>query len=149
MMPDLSEISVKPLRPGDIALVAAHPAFAEASAAQVEQLEALALAQGQAFTVRFGDGDPVFCGGVIESHGNHATGWSIMAGLKGRRLHAVHWRTRQFLHGLPHARVDCYVRDGFEAGHRWALRLGHYAEARLEEYFDNGEAAVIYRLKRN
>lgn len=149
MMPDLSEISIRPLRAGDIGMVAAHPAFVEASEEQVKQLEAMALAKGQAFTVHFDGGDPVFCGGVIESHANHATGWSIMAGVKGRRLHALNWRVRQFLHGLPHARVDCFVRDGFEAGHRWALRLGHYAEARLEDYFDNGEAAVIYRLKRN
>jgi hypothetical protein len=149
MMPNLTGIFVAPLMRGDIEQVAAHAAFGAVEAAQLEQLEALTKSNGSAFTVRFEDGPPVFCGGVIEVADHHASAWSIMAAIKGRHLHAVTWRARQYLHGLPHRRVDCMVRSTFAAGHRWASRLGFVSEARLEDYYENAEAAIIYRLVRN
>lgn len=101
-------------------------------------------AAGQAFTLRQ-RGRVVFCGGAIERHPNYATLWALFGEeLDFAAARFLLGRTRSFIAGLPHRRVDALVEDR-AAAIKWALRLGLRAEARLEAATLAGEDMIVFR----
>ncbi|WP_229726727.1 hypothetical protein [Sphingomonas alpina] len=107
-------------------------------------------ATGRCFSVLPGSGGaPLFCGGALECHARYASLWAAFSPDAGPAMLAITRRTRHFLTTLKHTRVDAVVRSDFRAAHRFVHRLGMVAEARLNDYFENGGDAVVYRAAIN
>ena len=129
-----------------LAAQAAQPELAGDRHAMAAQLSST----GRCFTIMRDDGrdgDVMLCGGATASHADYVTVWAAVAAHAGPWMLGIERRARRFLRMLPERRVDAIVRADFHAGRRWAERLGFGEEACLSAYFEDGAAAVIYRLR--
>ncbi len=136
-----------------------HLAALDPQEAQRAQLTGDVLARGEALSVSGNcftafsatDGAMLMCGGSIETHGDYATMWSAFGSIAPGRLRemaAVRERTRWLLAMMTHRRIDAVVRVDHVPAHHWMKALGFVPEARLNDYFDDGGDAMIYRLVR-
>ena len=139
-------ITVERFIPEDLAEMAVQPVQRELGSDPIARGRLLSLT-GRCFTVRAG-GAPIFCGGVTITHSGYATMWSAFALDAGPEMLAITRRTLEFIKRLDFKRIDAVVHSDHRAGHRWVFRLGFAPEARLNDYFEDGGDAVIYRLKR-
>ena len=121
-----------------------------------QELPADRLAQGEfwashgrAFTGRDArTGQVLLCGGAMQSHPEYATLWSAIGRDAGPAMLALTRKVRIFLGTLPHRRIDALSRVGFVQGGRWLTMLGFAPEATLADYFEDGEAAMLFRKVR-
>lgn len=145
-------IHVLPFRPEHLTMLTPQ-------AAQRAQLAGDALARGAALSATgncftafsAADGALLMCGGALETHPGHATMWSAFADVAPGRLRdmaAIRQRTRWLIGKLKHLRVDALVRSDHREAHCWIHALGFRPEARLNDYFEDGGDAMIYRLVR-
>jgi hypothetical protein len=147
-------ISVEPFEPEHLAAMTVQAVQAELAAvrpAERAAFGAMAASTGRCFTIRWADGrpgGPIMCAGALQSHAGHATLWAAFSPDAGRAMLAIERRTRLFIARLPHRRIDAVVRSDHRAGHRFVHRLGLVAEARLNDFYEDGGDAVIYRFKR-
>lgn len=98
----------------------------------------------QGFTVRAPEGRVLFCGGISEFHPQYARMWAVYA----EEISLRSWgfllnRTRQFLAGLPHRRVDTLVDAGEPAALRWAEACGLERETVLTAAAPHGGDMVV------
>jgi hypothetical protein len=146
-------IAVEPFDVAHLANMTVQPAQIEARMSPLELMQrGMALsATGDCFTARRrADGKVLMCGGALTSHPGLATLWAVfaLAAIEDRRaMTAIRHRVRHFLTMLQHRRIDTLVRSDHRAAHRFALRLGFKAEARLNDYFEDGSDAVVYRYR--
>lgn len=145
-------INVEPFHPDDFGAMTVQAAQRQlcGSAADRVALGQQYALMGPCFTIRDGAGGPVlFCGGAGVTHPGYATLWSAFDQDAGRHLRAIDRCTRRFLNTLPHVRIDTIVRADHEEGHRWMQMLGFELEGPvLNDYFEDGAGACIYRLNR-
>lgn len=139
-------ITVEPFIPEDLAEMTVQPVQRELACDAVARGRILA-ANGRCFTVRAGAA-PIFCGGVTVTHDQYATMWSAFSIDAAPEMLAITRRTRRFIAKLEYRRIDALVRSDHRAGHRWVHQLGFVPEARMNDFFETGGDAVIYRLKR-
>lgn len=83
---------------------------------------------GPAWTVRVAAGRVIFCGGFLVQHEARAIGWALMAVDKGAAFLALTRRVLLALDAAPWRRIEIYNDPGFDAGARWARRLGFAKE---------------------
>lgn len=142
-------IRVDPFHPHDLAAITVQAAQTELPADRIAHGMALAAA-GPCFTIRAeGRDDPLFCGGAFEQHAELASLWAVVAADAGPFMRAITRRTRWFIAKLSQRRVDTNVVADFAAGRRWVGMLGFEPEARLRDFYANGDDAMIYRLQRD
>lgn len=142
----MTRYRTEPFAPWHLAAIDVQPGQPELGEHRLERGAALS-ATGRCFTLL--DGERVlFCGGALSTHENYATLWSAVARDAGAAMLAIERRVRRFIATLDERRVDTTVRAGFAPARRWIERLGFTREAMLRDYFEDGEAAVVYRLKR-
>lgn len=100
----------------------------------------------RAFTGLVGD-KVVGCGGAVELWPGRFAVWAYFATDARRYWKSVHKAVRAFLFSLPARRIEADVAFGFEAGLRWAKRLGFVVECpRRAGYFADGGDAVSLAL---
>lgn len=145
-------IRVLPFRPEHLAMLTPQEAQRSQLGGDVVARGAALAATGNCFTAfSAADGVMLMCGGALESHREHATMWSAFADVAPSRLRemaAIRQRTRWLIGKLDHKRVDALIRCDHRAGHCWINALGFKPEARLNDYFEDGGDAMIYRLVR-
>lgn len=117
------------------------------NADQWEQRRAAAAASWSAML----DGRCIGLGFVwVRWPGRAEAGLLLGAGVVGSLMVPVHRKTTAVLaetarlHSLR--RIETTVRQGFEAGHRWANMLGFTAEGILRRYAPDGSDYVMYAL---
>lgn len=124
----------------DIAIQAGQPEFARARFGRAAAFEG-----PRALTARDDAGRVLLCGGAWEMHAGHATLWAAVSRDAGPAMVALTRRVRLFVDRLPHKRLDCVVRVGFAPGARWMAMLGFAPECTMADYFEDGDAAMVYR----
>lgn len=139
-------ITVERFIPEDLAEMTVQPVQRELGSDAIARGRMLSLT-GRCFTVRAG-GAPIFCGGVTVTHAHYATMWAAFALDAAPEMLGITRRTLRFIEKLSFKRIDSVVRSDHRAGHRWVHRLGFVAEGRMNDFFEDGGDAVIYRLKR-
>jgi hypothetical protein len=145
-------IRVLPFRPEHLAMLTPQPEQRAQLGGDVLARGAALAATGNCFSVySAADGALLMCGGAFETHAEHATMWSAFAELAPSRLRemaTIRQRTRWLIVKLKHRRVDALIRMDHRAAHCWIHALGFRPEARLNDYFEDGGDAMIYRLAR-
>lgn len=90
------------------------------------------------------------CAGVLPYWEQRALVWSFLsADVNKHNFKTVHTAAKEFLDGLPFARLEAAVAVGFKNGHRWVKALGFEVESPLMRKFQvNGGDCVGYvRIK--
>lgn len=101
---------------------------------------------GNAFTIKDKNGRPIFCGGAFEQHVQYARLWAMFAeGISRGDYGRILQRTRAFIAGLPHRRLDALLADGNPALVRWAEGCGLFYETRLGAASPDGTDVLIFR----
>lgn len=96
------------------------------------------------FTVRDAAGRVIFCGGAMERHANYASLWALFADEKREGLTFLWRRTRRFIEGLPHRRVDALVPAGHLPAQRFAKHVGLVSEACMRAAAPDGGDMLIF-----
>jgi RimJ/RimL family protein N-acetyltransferase len=113
----------------------------------IDELSAAWERQGPAYTVII-DGELVFCGGFILMGWNRAEAWTLMSDLFYKYPKACFKICRDYTnkvineYGLK--RVQAIIDVDFEAGVRFAERLGYEEEGRLKAYGPDGEDMLMF-----
>lgn len=90
------------------------------------------------------EGQVIACFGMIESHDQHLTAWSVLAQLSVAQLgFATRW-CRAYLAALDVRRIDMVVRGSFAQGHRWAALLGFGREGVQQCFYPDGDDLHIW-----
>ena len=139
-------MQVRPFKPDDLRQIDIQPAQrGHVSYLTDEMLEAMAGLD--AFTALVND-RPVMIGGLVHFWPGRAMAWSYLSASAGRHLAALTRATRRFLDLQVVRRLEMYVDDEFEAGHRWARLLGFNLEAKLEAFRpDGGDQCMYVRIR--
>ena len=101
---------------------------------------------GDAFTVRRPDGRIVCVLGLLDQWEGRALAWAIMAHDAGDRMLPLSRAIRAYLARSKHRRLEAYIDEGFQQGHRWAALLGFHNETPrpMQGFYPNGNAAYLY-----
>lgn len=95
-------------------------------------------------------GEILCCGGISEAHPQYARLWAVYA--EGLALHDWAFlldRTRHFIAGQPHRRIDTLVDLSAPMALRWAGRIGLRQEGVMEAAApDGGDMAIMARVER-
>jgi hypothetical protein len=108
-------------------------------------------ARGQIFEAQehgrtFFDADlnVIACFGMVKSHAEHYTVWSVLSALTlSQLLFATRWG-RAYLNGIPARRIDTCVRASFDNGHQWVRLLGFEPEGVQRAFYENGDDMHVY-----
>ncbi len=112
--------------------------------------ENLKLMEGDDSYTMLEDGVPIFCGGVVELWQNRGVMWCYIGGVSRKGFIGIHNITKQYIDLFPQKRLEFYVDENFENGHRWARALGFHLEApRMEAFTISGSASSMYALIRD
>lgn len=95
------------------------------------------------FTALVGD-EPIACAGLMEFWTGRAMAWSFIGAQAGSHMIALTRAVRDHLEGSPYRRIEAYVDEGFDAGHRWVGLLGFEAEGLLRAFLPDGRNQVLY-----
>lgn len=96
------------------------------------------------YSFRDAEGTLVACIGLIKTHDELGTIWSILSEAAGPHLlHLTRWG-RAYLADMNLRRFDLGVRASHLEGHRWAEMLGFSHEAAHPAWYPDGEAQHIY-----
>ena len=92
----------------------------------------------------------LFCGGLSEAHAQYARLWAVYAeGITWRQWAFLLDRTRDFIDGLPHRRIDTLVERRAPMALRWANACGLDEEGVLRMAApDGGDMVIMARLER-
>lgn len=133
-------IHVKPFEAQHLAQIAVQPAQAIdwPDSAERDARGAAFAAQEHGNSFFNEAGAVIACFGMIASHAQHLTAWSVLSALSvGQLAFATRW-CRDYLSGLNVRRIDMCVRDGFVQGHRWAALLGFGHEGVQHGFYPDG-----------
>ena len=139
-------IHVEQFRAEHLAAIAVQPGQAQ-DWPDTAELHARAAAfalqeHGQSFIAD--DGAVIACFGMIASHAQHLTAWSVLSALSVSQLRfATRW-CRAYLARLSVRRIDICVRGGFAPGHRWAALLGFGQEGVQRAFYPDGDDLHIW-----
>lgn len=98
------------------------------------------------------DGVPVVCAGVAPLWGGRYMAWSFLSEAAGPHMLKITRRVRAYLDLRNFRRVEAYVDEDFEAGHRWMEALGFVRETPgvMEKFLPSGRGQVLYaRVERS
>lgn len=136
-------IEVTPYRPEHLFLLRPQPAQRSALTS-ITPKHAESLAEHPSETVLHGD-EVLLCGGVIPIWAGRAMVWAYVSADAGPHMLPVTRATQRFLSDYAVPRMELYVEEEFENGHRWAHMLGFQIESPLAlRFFPDGSAASIY-----
>ena len=102
---------------------------------------------GNGRTITF-NGEPICCLGWDEIWYNRSMGYAIMFGNSGAHMVAITRQAKRMIKECPSARIEMYVKVGFQQGTKWAQLLGFMPEAVMRKFFPNGDDAILYSLVR-
>lgn len=136
-------IDVVQYRPEHLFLLRPQPAQ-QSVLASITPAHAEALAKTPAATVLHED-DVLLCGGVVPIWSGRAMVWAYVSADAGPHMLPVTRATQRFIEEYAVPRMELYVEEEFENGHRWAYMLGFQIESPLAlRFFPDGSAASIY-----
>jgi len=98
------------------------------------------------------DGDRVVCcAGLIPFWEGRAMAWAYLAqDVAPRNFVVLNKMVKRFLDACPFERVEAYVDENFENGHRWVKALGFELEApKMRKFRDGGTCAMYARVREN
>lgn len=99
---------------------------------------------GPAWTGTVG-GEVVGAAGVIMCHAHRGIAWALFTDGAKRHFRHVHRAVKDFLASQPIKRLEAYVDCDFEAGQRWAARLGFALELeRMRHFLPDGRDAAMW-----
>ena len=94
-----------------------------------------------------GDSHILAIAGLYFNHWGYYTGWAALAeNLTMGEYGFVTQEVKRYLNSKWMRRVDMLVRTDYEAGHRWAKRLGFTEEGVLRARGVNGEDMTLYAI---
>lgn len=122
-------------------------ATAFAALGGVDRAAALCDAVDVAYSVMVGE-RPVACIGVTEYWRGVGSAWAFLAPDACRHFKTIHAGVKMFLTGAfadgEFHRIETSVLVGFQAGHRWALRLGFVPEGLRRQYGPDRSDYILY-----
>jgi hypothetical protein len=101
------------------------------------------IAETRAYTGFIKD-DPICIGGLLDMWPGRAMAFTFMSAEAGPYMRSITTAVREFLEQCDVRRVEAYVDEHFEAGHRWMGMLGFNSEGLLRAFLPNGKSQVIY-----
>jgi hypothetical protein len=139
-------IRVVPFAVAHLAQLAVQPAQQRdwADSAERDARGAVFAMQEHAVSFIGAEGVPLACFGLVKSHEQHLSAWSVLSVLTRQQLlFATKW-CRAYLDALTVRRIDMAVRAGFEAGNHWAGMLGFTQEGVQSAFFADGEDMHVW-----
>lgn len=111
------------------------PLLTEEMVARVAQLEG--------YTALVNDA-PVAIAGVMEFLPGRFAGWAFVAENAGRHMLAITRAIYSYFRLHKPGRLETFVDDEFEQGHRWAATLGFVPHGQAADYFGTGRMQRPY-----
>ena len=134
---------IRPFEPEDIERFVLQPAQASLKPILVGNYGEV-LASGEALTGIIGD-RIIGCGGVVKIREGLGNAWAMFATDLRSSFIVVHRIAQRVLEVSTLQRIEAHVDCNFEAGHRWALKLGFVLEApRMHKFTPDGRDAALY-----
>lgn len=87
-------------------------------------------------------------GGFVDQGAGRAHAWIMFTSKIGHQFIALHRAARRELDRAPYRRIELVTWFRFCEAHRWAQMLGFVQEARLESWFPDGSAGILWRRLR-
>jgi hypothetical protein len=98
---------------------------------------------GPAHTILDGD-IPIMCAGVAEMWTGRYAAWAWLSKDAGRKMVALTRIVDDYLNTRPYRRIEAYVDDRFDAGHRWARMLQFEHEGLMRSFGAQGQDMAMY-----
>ena len=92
------------------------------------------------------DGKVIACAGCLEVWSGRAIAWALVSKDAGQHMMQLHRAVAGYMMAAPYRRIEAWVDDGFEAGHRWLKMLGFTLETpvAMQGFRPDGGACFLY-----
>lgn len=140
-------LDIVPLEPWHLEQLAARPRAPQSVVDQVKDAASVQVLCSQISYAALRAETVVAAAGVVRLWPGRAAGWFYKGEMRRRDWPAVTRAVEQCFEEIQAAgiwRVEIAVMAGFQAGYRWAHRLGFKVDCRMEAFLPDGGDAFVY-----
>lgn len=109
-----------------------------------EHARSLVDAPGVAWTALGGDGLPIACAGIVQTHEQRGIAWALLSAQALREFKLIHRVVRDVVNAAPWRRIEMTVDASHGRAVAWAERLGFVREGLMRAYTPDGRDCFLY-----